>query len=263
MSSKLRWSLGLGSVGLAILLWLGVTAWRASVMEGQRERAVQKVESLISESRWLEARGALRAFWSNFGRDLTPTEAQSWRRMDFQISEESGDLARLVWLQQQAPEIAREMESVGLLLVRTFAAAGQSEEAVRLREDWKGREEQSHLWMALDVDLHLAKGQREEALALLRSQEFSGKEDVGRRLRLSFLSAKPGEAWGELTAALQADPSNPDVRSFRGQLLERAGAVQDARIEFVAALVAVPEDPVRRDQLAEFYRRHDSSAAAL
>lgn len=233
------------------------------MVDGQRERAVQKVDSLIAEGRWLEARGAVRAFWSSFGRDLSPGESKQWRRMDFRISEESGDLARLVWLQQQSPDIAREMESVCLLLVRTFAAAGQPEEAVKLREDWRGREAQPHLWMALDVDLLLAQGEHEEALALLRSQKFPGTSDVGRLLRLSFLNPKPDGAWAELTVAWRADPTNPDVRSFRAQLLERAGAVQDARIEYVAALVANPEDPVRRDQLAEFYRRHGSNAAAL
>ena len=100
-------------------------------------------------------------------------------------------------------------------------------------------------------------------MALLNAVEFEGAAEVGRRLRLSFLAATPRAAWEELTAGMRANPKNPDVRSFRGQLLERAGAVEDARIEFVAALVAAPDDPVRRDQLAEFYRRHGSPASAL
>ena len=217
----------------------------------------------MAAGQWIDARGAIRAFWSTFGRELTSEEALHWRKLDVRISEKTGDLARLVWLEQQSPELVREMESVSLMLIRTFNASGQTDDATRLRADWRGRELHPSLWLALDVDQHLARGERDEALALLHSVEFDGPADVGRRLRLAFLAANPTEAWTELTAAVQADPRNPDARSFRAQLLERAGAIEDARIEFVAALVAAPEDPVRRDQLAEFYRRHGSPGLAL
>lgn len=52
------------------------------------------------------------------------------------------------------------------------------------------------------------------------------------------------------------------MRTFRAQILERVGRIEEARIEYVAALTAAPNDVVRRDQLAEFYRRRGAGALA-
>ena len=58
-----------------------------------------------------------------------------------------------------------------------------------------------------------------------------------------------------LEKAYQLDPRHADVRSFRAQVLESAGRPAEARVEYVAALLAEPDSMLRRDQLAAFYLR--------
>ena len=248
---------------MAALSWFGITSWRAQVVQEQRVRVHAGVEALLAEQRWLEARGAVREFLRTQGKSLDAEEVRAWRRLDVLASAGAGDLARLVWLEQQDPALLAQMEAASLKIVRTLSAAGQLEEAERVRARWRGREETPAYWLAADVDRLLARRQIEEARTLLNSTQFEGTADVGRLMRLALLAETPAEAWDQLTAALRADSRHPDVRSFRGQILERAGDVANARTEFVAALVADPADPVRRDQLANFYLRHGAMALAL
>ena len=248
---------------MTALSWFGVTSWRAKVVHEQRVRVHAGVEALLEEQRWLEARGAVREFVRSYGKSLDSDESREWRRLDVLASDGAGDMARLVWLEQQDPELLAQMEPASLKIVRTLSAAGQAEEAERVRSRWRGREAHPEYWLAADVDQLLARKQIEEARTLLNSNHFEGTADVGRLMRLALLAPTPAEAWDQLTAAVRADSRHPDVRSFRGQILERAGDATNARTEFVAALVADPADPVRRDQLANFYLRHGATASAL
>ena len=245
------------------LSWFGVVSWRAKVVREQKVRVQAGVETLLDEQRWLEARGAVREFVRTYGKSLDEDETREWRRLDVLASVGAGDMARLVWLEQQDPDLLAQMEAASLKIVRTLSAAGQLEEAARVRDRWRGREETPAYWLATDVDRLLARRQIEEARALLHSTHFEGAADAGRLMRLALLAATPAEAWDLLTAAVRADSRHPDVRSFRGQILERAGDPTNARTEFVAALVTDPGDPVRRDQLANFYVRHGAIPLAL
>lgn len=248
---------------MGAVAWFGLNQWRETVMTRQTARALAGVEDLMAAERWAEASGAIRAFGRNFGDQLTPAEQKIWRELDIETSERLADLSRLVWLESRFPELVHTREMASLLITRTFAAAGQSEEADRIREGWRGREERPELWLALDVDRRLAADQPIEARGLLESVTFTGTADTGRQLRLAMLAPTTLEAWEALNRAASTDPRNPDVRSFRAQILERLGAVEAARVEYVAALVANPEDSVRRDQLAQFYLRHGGTAQAL
>jgi hypothetical protein len=263
MSTKLRWITLLGIMVMAAIAWVGVSSWRDSVMTSQRERALAAVEDLMAAERWAEASSAIRSFGREFGAELSTAEESVWRKLDIEASEQLGDLSRLVWLESRYPELVHRREGASLMITRTFAAAGQPEEADRLREVWRGREEQPQLWLALDVDRRFAANQPELARELLESVSFAGAADTGRLLRLAMMAPTPLEAWEALNAAAATAPESPDVRSFRAQILERLGAIEAARVEYVAALVAGPEDPVRRDQLAQFYLRHGGAAQAL
>jgi len=263
MTSRTLIKIGIGVMIVAIGTWFGVRGWRDAVVERQRSRAAEAVQELVAEQRWLEARGAVRNFWRTYGADVAREEQARWREYDVLTSERTGDLARLVWLESEFPDLVHSREETCLMIVRSFAAAGQSEEADRLREVWRGREEHPHWWFYWEVDQHLAAGGPEEARLMLESREFVGEADAGRHVRLAFLAGTPGDAWAALQEAVERNPRDPDVRSFRGQLLERIGAPDQARVEYVAALVAAPDDVVRRDQLAHFYRRQSNGRLAL
>ncbi len=70
-------------------------------------------------------------------------------------------------------------------------------------------------------------------------------------------------AWNYLAEAYDRDSHNPDIRSFRAQVLERIGKLPLARVEYIAAQQADPANPALRDQLAEFYHRNGSMDEAL
>jgi hypothetical protein len=256
----MSWSkrLGLAAVGLILVAagWWALGQWRATVIERQRERAFAAVTKLIGSEHWSDARGALRAFWQDFGSSLPADEAVAWRRLDITLSLRSGDLARLVWLYDVVPGLVLGDEDASLLVARVFNASGQAAKAAAVVQAWANRQGQPGRWVVLRADQLISDGQGEEARGLLATHTFTGDAEVARRLRLAILAANPRAAWAELNAAVKENPRHSDVRSMRAQLLERAGAVDQARVEYVAALVADPHDIVRRDQLAEFYRRH-------
>src|SRR5207248_2058510 len=120
-------------------------------------------------------------------------------------------------------------------------------------------------WFELDVDALLRRGRRAEAAALLNSQSFSGAADCGRLARLAMLNtpANLKAAWDYLDRAFALDPHNPEVRLFRGEILDGVGRHDPAKVEYLAALEADPDNPFIRDQLAEFYRRAGSYDLAM
>ena len=79
------------------------------------------------------------------------------------------------------------------------------------------------------------------------------------RLALATSGSNLTTSWNYLADAAQLDPRNTEVRSFRAQILEQIGKDELARVEYVAAHVAEPQNPLLRDQLAEFYRRQGNS----
>jgi Tfp pilus assembly protein PilF len=78
------------------------------------------------------------------------------------------------------------------------------------------------------------------------------------------LEAKtPWQAMTRLDAGLKAEPRNADLLSFRAQIEEAAGRLEDARLDYVAAVLAERKNPLYRDILANFYlRRGDLPNAA-
>jgi Flp pilus assembly protein TadD len=180
------------------------------------------------------------------------------------VSVQLRDLPRLLALWEREPSLLAAHEDAALLVLRVLGALRDADGALALREKWRGRETQTHLWQAFDADQLMLARRAAEAVALLQGQSFAGAADCGRLLRLSLLQAgNAAKAWEFLERAYAADPKNPDVRSFRGQVLENAGQRELARIEYVAALVGDPRDAIRREQLISFYVRAGNFAQAL
>jgi tetratricopeptide (TPR) repeat protein len=172
-------------------------------------------------------------------------------------------LAKVISCYQRFPDQVVQDEEASLMVARGLLASGRTQEAAKLRDSWNGREKQEENWLCYDADEALRRDKVEEAIQILKSKSFSGTVDIGRLLRLAMLNARnPPEAIANLQAAYAADPKNLDVRSFRGQILER-GARGLARVEYEAAVLAAQENPLMRDQLAEFYLRQQNYADAV
>jgi tetratricopeptide (TPR) repeat protein len=100
---------------------------------------------------------------------------------------------------------------------------------------------------------------------LLESHELPPEQDSKRLSRLALLNASTNaeKSWDQLTEAYSKNPRDSDVRSFRGQIFESVKRYAEARVEYVAAHVADPTNPIFADQLAEFYIRRKNYPLAV
>ena len=194
-----------------------------------------------------------------------PESKLSWKGLEMDALVALGHLPRLCLIYERTPDRILANEDASLLVARAYLHSRHGEEFVRFRNVWRGRERSKESWLALDSDALVLAGKPRDAEKLLRSQTLSGAADATRLVRLALIVARKNisEAWALLGQATELAPQDPDVRSFRAQILEAVGRPAAARVEYVAALVAKPQNPFLRDQLAEFYRRQGSYDFAL
>lgn len=236
------------------------SAWRSHVIATQRERQERTVVVLLKEHHGGDALALLQLMRREAAGTVLPQAQEArWQKYELAASLQLRDMPLLLALYERLPDLLRSDETASLLVARALIAMKRPDEAAKLRDSWRGREQQKEDWLCYDADECLFRHKPEEAAELLTGTQFSGKADSGRLLRLAILNAdKPPEALKYFNAAYAADRANPDLRSFRGQILENAGQARLARVEYTAALAAAPENPLLRDQLAEFYlRQHD------
>lgn len=243
----------LGIFGIA-----GVRAWRTHVVANLEARAFAQATKLLRDGRGAEALAICD--------DQQRTDLKfNWSSLQLHALVEAGQIARLGSLYSRFPARVLTDESASLYVARAYFAARQLPEFNKIREAWMGREVRQELWLALDSDVLGLEGKVQEAEKLLRTKQFKGEAEATRLVRLALHAAQRNqfEAWTLLDQAYVAAPRNTEIRSFRGQILESIGRVEEARVEYVAAHVAAPANPLLRDELAEFYRRQGNYDLAL
>jgi len=243
---------------IGVAAFFGVRAWRARVIEQQEQRAFVAARRLLKDNRPADALAVIIAH-----RQMR--SAREWNPLEMEALVGAIQLPRLALIFERQPQRLLDNEDASLLLARAFCSGRKMEEFQRIRQAWAGRETHAISWFTLDADALLLAGQPREAEKLLHSRQFPGVEDATRLARLALLVAPRDlkAAYAFLDEASLRDPRNPDVRSFRGQILETIGKPALARVEYVAAHVAEPSSPLLRDQLAEFYRRQGNIDLAL
>jgi len=260
-SVKLRIIVILGLLILtAGLGYYSVTTIRDNVKKSRNQQALTDAAKLLEEGRLAKAFDIIRM------RDQTLLDTQDhWLNLEIQALRKLGNIERLRALYEKHPEAFMTHEEASMMIARSLLATGEQKAYTTLRKEWENRKSRPEIWFALDVDALIQQGLRTEAIKLLQESTLEGKAEATRLNRLALLTAPDNtlKAWQYLEQAYLIDPKNPDVRSFRAQLLERMGKPQMARIEYVAAHLAKPENPLYRDQLGEFYRRNGQLALAL
>ncbi|MEI7940486.1 MAG: hypothetical protein WCK27_27725 [Verrucomicrobiota bacterium] len=242
----------------AAALVFGAQSWRAKAMARQEHDALVRAEALLKAGKAAEALTLAQSF-------ATSAASNTWSRIELAALTARQDLPRLVPIFERTPARILADEEASVLLARAFLHARKPVEFGRVRGAWRGREQRLDAWLALDADNLVLAGKQREAEKLLRARTLPGAMDATRMIRLSLLSANHDmpEAWNLLCKAAALEPRNPDVRSFRAQILEATGRKELARVEYVAALVAAPNNPMLRDQLADFYVRNRNHDLAL
>lgn len=234
------------------------------------------VPKVLDDNAWTRAAEASRAHQyttvlsiirqqrrSSVGAQTAPAR---WLQLEIDAAAQTRDIALLSALYRRHKTAVEANEEASLLTARMLLRMPQREaDATALIALWESRTKRPADWFVLRADQLIAQGQRDAALRLLTSRVFEGPADASRWLRIAILVAAddPYKGWLALQRALRADMRNPDVRSFRAQVLEATGRLPHARVEYVTALLAEPSNPALRDQLAEFYRRRGAMDLAV
>ncbi len=236
-------------------------ALRSQIIKVLDEQSYKTAQSYLVAKRPDKAFEIIR----NRDRTLLDGRSADWLDLEIETLDRLGYIDRLLYLFDQNPSAFSKHETATLLIARAMLKTNNQVAYRKLRNIWKSRSQKPEVWFAFDVDVLIVEGKVDEALKMLHSQTFRGKADAGRLMRLALLTAKNdlSGAWNYMDRAYYLAPKNPEVRSFRAQILEGIGKISMARVEYVAAHLAEPDNPLFRDQLAEFYRRNGNMGLAL
>lgn len=182
---------------------------------------------------------------------------KKWLDLLIKASIETQNFPQLAVLFDKFPKAFTNNEEAALILANGYLIAHRTEEYDRIRAQWKGHESHSKEWVLLDSDRLLLEGKRPQAIEMLKSQTTTGKTESKRLIRLALITLpqNPRESWNYLTQAAKIDPSNPDIPTYRGRILEAIGKTELAENEYVIAAQIEPKNYFLKDQLAEFYMR--------
>lgn len=250
----------LGLIAFAAAIW----AWRQSVVARRAAISAEVIPKSLEVKDFVAARSALAG--------LADPEVRSSKEREIRKAEVSQaidirdtGLLRLALGNDAAEWMSPQLlESADLVLAREAVQTADFSTYSSLASKWKSAAAFPGQWLLLEADQLLARRQTDEALAFLKSASLSGPEDALRLARLALLEARePWKAMDTLDLGLKADPLNADLLSFRAQIQEAGGRPEDARLDYVAAVISDRKNPLHRDVLGNFYLRHgDLSAAA-
>ena len=239
------------------LLW-GIKIWRNGVVERQEQHAFARAQILIGRNDFAAALAILH-------QQPAAAAKLNWPPLEVRALAGLRAAPELAAIYHRSPARIGADEEASLILARAFLASRNHEAFGQIRKHWAGHETRPADWLVLDSDVFLEAGKPRAAENLLRSKQFNGPAEAARLERLALLVGRNDlpQAWRLLSTATELDPRNPELRSFRGQMLEAAGKPAAARIEYFAAVMAQTNNPLLTDQLAEFYRRQNNFDAAL
>lgn len=251
-----RRAIGLGALAavLAATVAVGWPAWRRHV------EAVRDGESLVhARQAMVEGKAAealdLVAAHQRRGLPAGSRDAE-WADIEIDACAALKHVYRLAAIHEFTPEVFRRHELAAVYVRRMLVERRGFEAGEELRRAWRGRETLHAAWLASDADALAGTGRLQEAIALLKAGRIEGREDASRLMRLALYARDDlDQALACLDEAFRVAPDNPEVRSFRGQVFERAGFAAAARAEYAAACAARPDQPLLFHQLADFYRR--------
>lgn len=249
------------SAALATVALVVLFSWKRHTEAQIQERLFLAAESAFASGDWEEGLFAI-----DLGKARADdAEKDAWVDLELQAATQALRPDRLERLFRREPARVAASESAMLLLGRMphlrTDANWQKEAAA-----WREKTTRPHLWFALDVDELVVRGEASSAKDRLKSTAFPGRQDVGRLTRLAVLEADESDllpSWTHLTSAVARDPTIPEVRLFRAQILERAQRPKESRVEYVAAWSAAPESGYLCDQLASFYLRQGQVQPAI
>lgn len=222
-----------------------------------------QVEGLLASKKPGEAIKIIRQFEDDI--ENQTESGKKWLSLFIEASVQLKDASQLVILYEYYPTAFDNHEDAALIVADTYIKNRKVSDYQDLHRRWHSKTKEPASWFVFDIDQLLLEGKRHEAIKRLQSHSFDGPEDTGRLVRLALLTSKetPKLAWKYLTDAYKSSPNNPDIRSYRAQLLETVGKRDLALAEYIAATQTAPHNIFFQDQLAEYYIREKDYSNAI
>lgn len=235
----------------------------AYIKPPKRNPELQQAERLLNSSRSLEALAILSRIAPSI--DLDTYDGTEWLRLVVDAYSATDNKQQLVLIFNQFPEALSYNEQAALSVADAMMEAEKMPEFRLVREQWRGKERQNPRWVFLDVQERMIEGKKEEAAFLLKANHFSGKNETDRLVRLAamYVVDDPQLSWKYLSQASAIDPANSDIHTFKASLGESLQQNRIAHSDYIAAVKSDPENPFRREQLADFYLRTGQYPQAL
>ena len=251
-----------GTLVFIVLLLVAALYWRSAVAGKHNRRAFELAKAAATDGDYPLA---LRIINSRPpGRNDESFDRQ-WSDLEVRCCVQLGLLTRLDSMYTFQRSSVLGDEEACLMLARAAMHLDDTNRLEELYQPWRGKSSTPHLWLNFDADRLMLAAQPKAAMKLLSQHQFEGVNDCGRLVRLAMLNATEDfeTAWNLLAEAYEHNPTNAEVRLYRGQILEQVNQPRFARIEFEAAHFANTNNPIYQDTLAEFYRRQGNRLGAL
>lgn len=241
-----------------------VTPFKKTAVDPIQERKdLDTAAALLKENKGVEALKIIQKYDHRISQ--TTKEGEEWLNLLVDASVQVGNPSQLVVLYEFFPSSIENNEKASLFVGKAYLDAKNGEAYEALRKKWAGKEQEKEIWLSLDADRLMLKGDQKEAVNLLKSQTFQGKEDANRLVKLAVLSlnTNAGDTWNYLSEAMEKDPENPYIRLYRARLLEASNNLPLALTEYVAAYQINKGNLVLLDQIGNFFVRYGQYDQAL
>lgn len=246
------------SVGIAGKLW------RDRVVVRQEKYRYKRAQHFYQQQDYKRSLTVVYAYKKILGKDKYYNSP--WPHLEIKILHATRNIPRLVFLYEQNPELFTQYEEPSLLVARALLAAKLWRKYQQIVDSWHVAKKQHFQWFLLKVDAFIKKERTDEARKYLIESSVKFKNEAQLWVRLALLETQKNnfaKAWEYLEEGYSYDAQNSDLRLFRGQVLEKANKTKQARVEYVAAHLASPKNPIIADRLAEFYVRQSNYLAAM
>jgi tetratricopeptide (TPR) repeat protein len=262
-----------GILATVLLVFFGVIYWPAfekyhdergqSIQKDQQDIAdLQLAEMHFKKGQYDEALELIIRHQDLLGSKSEP--GQEWVDLLVKISEKTFDVPQLVLINEYYPESLANNEKASLLVAESLIMGEQNKAYETLRQKWAGRERYKETWSLLDADHLLVQGKHKEGSELLEVP-LKGKDEAARLIRLGLLNAmeNPEKGLKYLSEARAKDPTDLDAILYQTKLAEKLGRNDLVLENYKQAILDNPGSVFLKDQLAEFYARHEQYPLAI
>lgn len=166
----------------------------------------------------------------------------------------------------RAPQAFDKNEAASLILASLLIRQDRANEYQNLAKKWETASAWPAAWVATNSDFLLMQNKKQEAIALLKANNFPGSQDIPRRVRLALLTAEYNNeyALALLNDLLTSRPQDPIPTLMLARALEKQGRITEASQELSKG-IRESEDTqsLLTTALADLFRRYGQQSFAL